>query len=139
MVKIIYKHIQHKTGIQLPIGTKIGEGLCFYHYGCIVIAQEVVIGRYASIHQGVTIGRIFNGKKAGVPTIGNNVVIFAGAKILGKVNIGDNAVIGANAVVTSDIPKGSVAVGCPARVLSSDSSRCFDEYWGEYYVHPYSV
>lgn len=135
LVKMIYKHIEHKTGIQLPMGTNVGPGLRFFHYNCIVIAQTSIIGRNASIHQGVTIGRVFNGKRAGVPTIGDNVVVFAGAKIVGKVSVCDNAVIGANAVVTSDIPENAVAAGIPAKVISLNSNKCFDEYWGNYFAH----
>lgn len=137
LVKLIYKHIGYKTGIQLPMDTNVGPGLCFFHYNCIVIAQTSAIGSNVSIHQGVTIGRVFNGPKAGVPTIGNNVVIFAGAKIIGNVKIGNNAVIGANAVVTNDIPANAVAGGIPAKVISENSSKCFDKYWGEYFAHPH--
>ena len=71
-----------------------------------------------SIHHGVTIGRVFNGKQAGVPIIGDNVVIFAGAKILGNLLIRNDAVIGANAVVTNDVPNNSVVAGVPAIVIS---------------------
>ncbi len=124
-----YKLHKVATGIQLPLCTDIGAGLRFFHYNCIIIAQEVVIGSNVSIHQGVTIGRVFNGKKAGVPTIGNNVVVFAGAKILGNVTVGDFAVIGANAVVTSDVPPHTVVAGVPAKVISGDSSACFSERW----------
>ena len=121
--------MQHKTGIQLPLCTNVGAGLRFFHYSCIIVAQMCNIGRNVSIHQGVTIGRVFNGKKSGVPSIGNNVVIFAGAKIIGNVKIGDNAVIGANAVVTNDVPANCVAVGVPAKVVSNDSSKCFNNIW----------
>lgn len=138
IVKFIYKHKQHKTGIQLPLTTKIAGGLQFFHYSCIIIAQSVVIGKNASIHQGVTIGRVFFGKYAGVPTIGDNVVIFAGAKILGTVYIGDNAVIGANAVVTKDVPANSVVVGAPAKVISEDSRKCFNKEWGLTFAHEYT-
>ncbi len=137
MVRLVYKHYEHKTGIQLPMGTKVGGGLLFGHYGCIVISEQSRIGRNVSIYQGVTIGRCFGGKKAGVPTIGDNVVIFAGAKIIGNVTVGDNAVIGANAVVSTDIPANSVAVGIPAKVISENSSHCFDESYGNYHVHSF--
>ena len=79
LVKFIYFFCQRMTGIQVPIGTRIGSGLRFFHYNCIVIAYSAIIGKNCSIHQGVTIGRVFAGKKEGVPTIGNNVVIFPGA------------------------------------------------------------
>lgn len=137
LVKLIYKHKQHLTGIQLLLSTKIGGGLQFFHYNCIIIAQSVVIGRNVSIHQGVTIGRVFAGKNAGVPTIGDNVVIFAGAKLLGRINIGDNAVIGANAVVIKDVPANCVVAGAPAKVISEDSRKCFNKQWGEVFAHEY--
>lgn len=138
MVKLLYKHKQHKIGIQLPLTTKIEGGLQFSHYNCIIIAQSVVIGKNANIHQGVTIGRVFSGKYAGVPTLGDNVVVFAGAKLLGKIHVGDNAVIGANAVVTKDVPANCVVAGVPAKIISEDSSKCFNKEWGEAFAHPYA-
>lgn len=135
--KIYYKHVEHKTGIQVPIGTQIGEGLKFFHHDCIIIAQTAKIGKNASIHQGVTIGRVFAGPYAGVPTIGDSVVIFAGAKILGNIHIGDGAVIGANAVVTKDVPANAVVAGVPARIISENSNQCFIKEWGEMFVHDY--
>jgi serine O-acetyltransferase len=125
----MYKFLKLITGIQMPLMTTAGGGLRFFHHDCIIIAGSVKIGRNVSIHQGVTIGRVFAGNKAGVPTIGNNVVIFAGAKILGNIQIGDNAVIGANAVVTKDIPAYAIAAGVPARVISDDSRHCFSGDW----------
>lgn len=133
-LKLIYKFLQLISGIQLPIGTRIGYGLRFFHYNCIVIAQQTIIGNNVSIHQGVTIGRIFNGSKAGVPTIGNSVVIFAGAKILGNIRIGDHAVIGANAVVVSDVPENGVCVGIPGKIISDDSKKCFDSHWSKVFA-----
>ncbi|MCQ2211189.1 MAG: serine acetyltransferase [Paludibacteraceae bacterium] len=127
--RLLQKHIEHKTGIQLPACTIVGGGLRFFHYNCIVIAQSVIIGKNASIHQGVTLGRVYNGKKSGVPTLGDNVVVFAGAKILGGIHIGNNVVVGANAVVVNDVPDNAVVVGVPARVISNDSSKCFDSEW----------
>lgn len=135
--KVYYKHIEHKTGIQVPIGTDIGYGLKFFHHGCIIVAQSAKIGNNVSIHQGVTIGRVFAGNYAGVPTIGNNVVIFAGAKLLGNIKVGDGAVIGANAVVVKDVPSNAVVAGIPAKVISVDSNKCFNKIWGEAFLHDY--
>lgn len=136
-VKVYYKHIEHKTGIQVPLGAHIAEGLKFFHHGCIIIAQSAKIGKNASIHQGVTIGRVFAGAKAGVPAIGDNVVIFAGAKLLGNIKVGDGAVIGANAVVVNDVPANAVVAGIPAKVISEDSNKCFNKKWGEIFSHGY--
>lgn len=116
---IINKHNQYLTGIQLPSGTSIGGGLLFSHFSCIVINRHSSIGHNCTIFQGVTIGSV-RGPKGGVPSIGNNVVICAGAKIIGKVNIGNNVIIGAGAVVVNDIPDNSVAVGIPAKVISKN-------------------
>ena len=135
--KVYYKHIEHKTGIQVPIGTDIGQGLKFFHHGCIIVAQSAKIGNNVSIHQGVTIGRVFAGNYVGVPTIGNNVVIFAGAKLLGNIKVGDGAVIGANAVVVKDVPSNAVVAGIPAKVISVDSNKCFNKIWGEAFLHDY--
>lgn len=137
IAKIGHRHIQHKTGIQLPIGTQVGEGLKFFHHDCIIIAQYAKIGKNVSIHQGVTIGRVFAGPYAGVPIIGDSVVIFAGAKLLGNISIGDGAVIGANAVVTRDVPANCVVAGIPARVISENSNKCFNKEWGEVFCHDY--
>ena len=136
-LRLYYSHVSHLTGIQLPVGTKVAGGIHFFHFGAVVIAESAVIGENASIHQGVTIGRIFAGRRSGVPTIGNNVVIYAGAKIVGNITIGDNAVIGPNAVVIEDVPGDSIVVGIPARIVSNDSSRCFNKEWGEVFEHPY--
>ena len=137
VTKVYYKHIEHKTGIQVPIGTQIGEGLKFFHHGCIIVAQSAVIGKNVSIHQGVTIGRAFAGKYAGVPVIGDSVVIFSGAKIIGNVKVGNGAVIGANAVVTKDVPENAVVAGAPAKIISDDSRKCFTEQWGKAFSHDY--
>lgn len=128
-----YKFLNLLSGIQLPICTKVEGGLKFFHYNCIVLAQATKIGKNCSIHQGVTLGRVFNGPKSGVPTIGNNVVIFAGAKILGGVYLSDNVIVGANAVVTKDVPENCVVAGVPARIISTDSSKCFDKEWAYHF------
>ena len=103
------------TGIQLPRGCKIGAGLRIFHFGCIVLNPDVIIGENCTLRHGVTIGTRTGDHD--VPVIGDNVNIGAGAKILGKIKIGDNVTIGANAVVITDIPDDHIAVGVPARCL----------------------
>lgn len=91
------------------------------------MAKDCIIGNNFTVHQGVTLGRAFGGKKAGCPTIGDNVICFPGAKIIGKVYVGNNVIIGANAVVTNDIPDNCVVVGVPAKIVSKDSLKVFND------------
>ncbi len=119
--KIIYRLVRtilHRLVVgsnSIELGTNIGKGLFLAHPISIVISCKSTIGDYVWIYQDVTIGNMY---EQGNPTIGNNVLLFAGAKIIGNVKIGDNAVIGANAVVTHDIPDNAVAVGVPAKVIN---------------------
>lgn len=117
IVFLIHKHNQYLTGIQLPLETVVGKGLCFSHFSCIVINSSAIIGDNCTIFQGVTVGSK-RGPKGGVPRIGNNVVLASGAKLIGRISIGDNVMVGANATVVTDIPNNAVAVGCPAKVIS---------------------
>ena len=114
-----YNCLMYKTGIQLPIGTNVGAGLRFYHFGNVVINGKSKIGINASIYNGVTLG--INYKPEGVytkpPVIGDNVVLCTGAKVIGNVFVGNNSVIGANAVVLKDIPEDAVAAGVPAIII----------------------
>jgi serine O-acetyltransferase len=102
-------------GIDIRPNAKIGPGLKLEQFGGIFI--EADIGKHCRIQQDVTIGHIGGFKGGGVPTIGDNVYIGAGAKVLGEVKIGNNVIIGANAVVIKDIPDNAIAVGIPAKVV----------------------
>ena len=114
---IPYRYISHFFGVSLPCNTRIMGGVVLSHAFNIVINQHVKIGENCTIMQGVTIG---SGKSNnnGIPTIGNNVIICAGAIIIGNVKIGDNSVIGAGAVVVHDVPAGAVVAGNPAKIIS---------------------
>lgn len=116
-VFLIHKHNQYLTGIQLPLGTKVGKGLCFSHFSCVVINSSAQIGDYCTIFQGVTIGSV-RGPKGGVPEVGNNVVLSSGSKLIGNIKIGNNVMVGAGAVVVDDLPDNSTAVGVPAKIIS---------------------
>lgn len=113
---------QIKYGIEIPSNTRIGPGFYIGHFGQIIVSSYSVIGKNCNISQGVTIGQINTGTKRGYPTIGDNVYIAPGAKILGNITIGNNVAIGANSVVTNDIPDNAVVVGIPARVVSLEGS-----------------
>ena len=104
------------TGIEIHPGASIGKGL-FIDHGCgVVIGETTIIGDDVKMFHGVTLGGTGKEKGKRHPTIGNNVEIGAGAKILGDIHIGDNVRIGANAVVLKDVPKDHIAVGVPARI-----------------------
>ncbi len=108
---------RNTTGIEIHPAAQIGKGL-FIDHGCaVVIGETAIIGDNCTIYQGVTLGG--TGKHVGKrhPTIGNNVMVGAGAKVLGPVVVGDNSKIAAGAVVLKDIPDNSTAVGIPARIV----------------------
>lgn len=116
LVAFFLSKICELLGVALSPSTNIGPGLFFGHTGLIRINHQVIIGKNASIAHGVTIGTKGMGDK-GVPIIGDNVFIGAGAKILGKIKIGHNVCIGANAVVVHDVPDNATAVGVPAKII----------------------
>lgn len=99
------------TGAEIDPNARIGPGLVIAHSVGIVIGSQVRIGTNAFIYQGVTIG---DGSRPGQPTIGDNVVLGAGSKLLGGIFVGDDVVVGANAVVVDDLPDNVTATGVPA-------------------------
>ena len=109
------------SGIQIPIGTDIGKGLKIGHFGTIVVNPGAKIGHNFNIAQGCLVGNA-QGKKAGVPTIGNNVVMAANSIVIGGVTIGDNCLIAPGAFVNFDMPANSIAIGNPAKLIQKDSS-----------------
>lgn len=116
-------HYSIRFGIDISRDARIGSGFYIGHFGGIVVNEAVVIGDNCNLSQGVTLGRINRGDKAGCPTVGNEVYIGPGAKILGRIHIGDRAAIGANAVVVEDVPPDVAVGGVPARVISQHGSH----------------
>lgn len=110
-----------KTGIEIHPGAQIGKGLFIDHGNGVIIGETTIIGNNVTLYQGVTLGG--TGKEHGKrhPTIGNNVMISAGAKVLGSFTIGDNSKIGAGSVVLSEVPPNSTVVGVPGRVVKRGS------------------
>ena len=106
------------TGIEIHPCARIGKGLFIDHGMGVVIGETSIIGNNVTLFQGVTLGGTGKEKGKRHPTLGNNVVVGAGAKILGPVKIGDGAMIGAGSVVVKDIPENDIAVGVPAKVIS---------------------
>ena len=117
LARLISQISRHRTGVEIPPGAKIGRRLVIDHGMGIVIGETAEIGDDCLIYHGVTLGG--TGKDSGKrhPTIGNNVLIGTGAKVLGPFKVGDNSRIAANSVVLSEIPPDSTAVGIPARVV----------------------
>ena len=105
------------TGIEIHPGAKIGRGLVIDHGMGLVIGETAEIGDDCLLYHGVTLGATQNLKSKRHPTLGSNVVVGAGAKILGNITIGDGARIGSNAVVVKDVPPGATARGIPARLV----------------------
>ena len=116
LARFISQRSRRRTGIEIHPGAKIGKRLVIDHGMGVVIGETAEIGDDCLIYHGVTLGG--TGKDAGKrhPTIGNNVLIGTGAKVLGPIRIGDNARVAANSVVLKEIPENATAVGIPARV-----------------------
>lgn len=111
------------TGIEIHPRAEIGSGFFIDHGMGVVVGETSIIGDNVLIYQGVTLGGTGLEKGKRHPTVGNNVVIGAGAKVLGNITIGDNSYIGANAVVVRDVPPNSTVVGVPGRITKQDGKR----------------
>ncbi len=125
--RMISQLARHCTGIEIHPGATIGEGFFIDHGMGVVIGETTEIGDNCSIYQGVTLGG--TGKDIGKrhPTLGDNVMVGAGAKVLGPFTIGDNSKIAAGAVVLTEIPENSTAVGVPAKVVRQRGRRVSDD------------
>ena len=123
LARYVSQKAARKTGIEIHPGAKIGRRLVIDHGTGIVIGETTEIGDDVLIYQGVTLGG--TGKDTGKrhPTIGNNVMISAGAKVLGPFKIGDNSRVAAGAVVLEEVPPNSTVVGIPARVVRQDGRK----------------
>ena len=117
LARLVSQAARHFTGIEIHPGAKIGKGLLIDHGMGVVIGETAEIGDNCTIYQGVTLGG--TGKDVGKrhPTLGDNVMVGAGAKILGPVKVGSGSKIAANAVVLNAVPENSTAVGIPAKVV----------------------
>ncbi len=119
----ISKRTRKKTGIEIHPAATIGKGVFIDHGMGVVIGETAVVGDYCTIYQGVTLGGTGKDKGKRHPTIGNNVTIGSGAKILGPFTVGDNSKVAANAVVLNEIPPNSTCVGVPAHIVKRDNKR----------------
>ena len=123
LARMISQFARKRTGIEIHPAAKIGRGLLIDHGMGVVIGETAEIGDNCTIYHGVTLGG--TGKESGKrhPTIGDNVMISAGAKVLGSFTVGENSKIGAGSVVLKEVPPNSTVVGVPGRVVKRDNLR----------------
>lgn len=127
LARWVSQHGRHKTGIEIHPGARIGRCLFIDHGMGIVFGETTVIGDNCTIYHGVTLGG--TGKDTGKrhPTLGNNVTVGTGAKVLGNIRIGNNVKIGGNSVVVKDVPDNCTVVGVPGRIIKRNGCRVFEE------------
>lgn len=125
--RAISQTARHFTGIEIHPGATIGKNFFIDHGSGVVIGETTEIGDNCTVYQGVTLGG--TGKDIGKrhPTLGNNVMVGSGAKVLGPLTVGDNSKIAANAVVLQPVPENSTAVGIPAKVVRRNGVRVVDD------------
>ncbi|TQI67227.1 serine O-acetyltransferase [Clostridium sp. KNHs216] len=123
IARYLSQRARHKTGIEIHPGAQIGKGLFIDHGMGVVIGETTVIGDNCTLYQGVTLGG--TGKDHGKrhPTLGDNVMVGSGAKVLGPFRVGNNARVAAGAVVLDEVPDNATAVGVPARIVRLNGVR----------------
>lgn len=117
LARLISQLARFLTGIEIHPGATLGAGILIDHGMGVVIGETAELGDRITIYHGTTLGGTGKEKGKRHPTVGNNVVIGAGAKILGNISIGSNSKIGANSVVLDDVPEGATVVGIPGKVV----------------------
>ncbi len=117
LARVVSQLSRFLTGIEIHPGAKLGHGIFIDHGMGVVIGETAEVGNNVTIYQGITLGGTGKEKGKRHPTIGNNVVISTGAKVLGNIKIGDNVKIGAGSVVLKDVPDNCTVVGVPGKVV----------------------
>ena len=123
LARLISQKTARKTGIEIHPGAKIGKGLFIDHGHGVFIGETAVLGENVTLYQGVTLGGTGKEKGKRHPTLGDNVMVSAGAKILGSFTVGSNSKIGSGSVVVSEVPPNSTVVGVPGRVVKRDGVK----------------
>jgi serine O-acetyltransferase len=123
IARLLSQWARWMTGIEIHPGAEIGKGIFIDHGMGVVIGETAVIGDNATLFQGVTLGGTGKEKGKRHPTLGHNVVVGAGAKVLGNITIGENVSIGANSVVLRDVPPNSTVVGVPGHIAKREGKR----------------
>ncbi len=123
LARFLSQRAARKTGIEIHPGAKIGRGFFIDHGSGVIIGETAVVGDNVTLYQGVTLGG--TGKETGKrhPTIGDNVMISAGAKIIGSFTVGENSKIGAGSVVIEEVPPNCTVVGVPGRIVKRDNVK----------------
>ena len=127
LARALSQFARHMTGIEIHPGAKIGKRLFIDHGMGVVIGETTEIGENCLLYQGVTLGGTGKDKGKRHPTLGNNVMVGAGAKVLGPITIGNNVKVAANAVVLKPIPDNCTAVGVPARVARCAGKKIVED------------
>lgn len=117
-----YYRMSHKTGIQIPPRTQIGEGFYIGHFGRLIIHPDAKIGKNVNVATGVTIGRENRGRREGVPTVGDEVWIGTNAVLVGNIKIGNDVLIAPLSFVNFDVPDHSIVIGNPAKVIARENA-----------------
>ena len=138
--RFISHHSRWLTGIEIHPGAKIGDRVFFDHAMGVVVGETAEIGDGCTIYQGVTLGgtSLYKGTKRH-PTLGRDVVVSAGAKVLGGFVVGDGAKIGSNALVIKPVPAGATAVGIPARIIPAKEGESADVSAGTRKFNAYGI
>jgi serine O-acetyltransferase len=123
MARILSQVARFFTGVEIHPGATIGAGFFIDHGSGVVIGETTIIKNNVTLYQGVTLGGTGNEKDKRHPNIDDNVVIGAGAKVLGNITLGENVRVGANAVVVKDVPANSTVVGIPGRIVRHEGKK----------------
>lgn len=123
LARLISQRTARKTGIEIHPGATIGKGLFIDHGHGVIIGETAIIGDNVTLYQGVTLGGTGKEKGKRHPTIEDNVMISAGAKVLGSFTVGENSKIGAGSVVVNEVPPNCTVVGIPGRVVKRDNVK----------------
>lgn len=122
LARLLLARYRFKYGVHIDFAARIGPGFYLCHVGSIVVNRRCVIGKNCNLSHEVTLGWRSRGELTGCPTIGDNVYIGPGAKVIGRIRVGDRAAIGANCVVVKDVADGAVVAGVPGEVISDKGS-----------------
>lgn len=126
IARFLSQRSRHKTGIEIHPGATIGKGLFIDHGMGVVIGETAEIGDNCTLYQNVTLGGTGKDQGKRHPTLGDNVMVGSGAKVLGPFKVGDNARVAAGAVVLSEVPPNATAVGVPAKIVRLNGERIAD-------------